>query len=188
MVQSFKIFSKFVGFYLSVSFNTVWVFIRTLWFCPWLSVSFSLLIFPAGVMTLGWEIFVVKTILVLHLVLNLMDATYFYICIWTICFLCFIYVKENMELVLWLTEIFYFPGVNGQKTPLTFLKFVCPYCTLCCNFPVSSHNFPCDILLSQCLAENGDILIFSSRFRLGTKEWTQKWFLSLPKWIEAFKE
>lgn len=62
-MQSFKIFSKFVDFYLSVSFNTVWVFIRTLWFCPWLSVSFSLLIFPASVMTLGWEIFVGKTIL-----------------------------------------------------------------------------------------------------------------------------
>lgn len=36
--------------------------------------------------------------LVLHLVLNFMDAKYFYITIRTICFLCFlyIYVKENM--------------------------------------------------------------------------------------------
>lgn len=83
--------------FLSLSvFNNICIFFRTVFFSPWLSVFCCLLIFPASVMTLGWEIFVGKTILKKIGFALSFEPHAGYITIWTICLLCFIYIKENM--------------------------------------------------------------------------------------------
>lgn len=125
MVQSFMIFSKFVDFYPSVSFNTVWFFIRTLWFCPRLSVSFSLLIFPASVMTLGWEIFWGKAILkridfALSFELHGCQVLLYYHLNYLLS-LFYIYIKENMGVSFaMIGRDILLPWSKWSKNPLAF--------------------------------------------------------------------